>query len=124
MLPMTDFGLMQITRERIRENILQSMNEACPYCQGTGLLTKKSNLLHEIEGWLKRYKTAEKHNSLTLKVHPSLGDNLQRGFISTLTKLQLKYFLRIKLIIDEKVSPQKFYFVITKTGEDKTEEFA
>ena len=56
MLPMTEFGLMQITRERIRENIIQSMNDACPYCAGTGLLTKKSNLMHEIDRWLKRYQ--------------------------------------------------------------------
>ena len=60
MLPMTEFGLMQITRERIRENIMQSMNDACPYCAGTGLLTKKSNLMHEIDRWLKRFKSEGK----------------------------------------------------------------
>lgn len=124
LLPMTEFGLMQITRERIRENILQSMHDACPYCAGTGLLTKKSNLMHEIERWLKRYKVEGNAKSLILKVHPSLGSKLKEGFISYLTKLQLKYFVRIKLQEEEKVNPQNFYFLSSKTGDDLTGDFA
>lgn len=124
LLPMTEFGLMQITRERVRENIVQSMTEVCPYCEGTGLLTKKSNLIHEIEGWLKRYKMEGKYNSLILKVHPSLGEKLKQGFISTLTKIQLKYFIKLKLEQTEKISPQTFRFIAKKTNEDLTEEFA
>jgi len=123
MLPMTEFGLMQITRERIRENIVQSMNEACPYCAGTGLLTKKSNLIHEIEHWLKRYHVEGKSKYLTLKVHPSLGLKLKEGFISRLTKFQLKYFVKIKLQEEEKINPQNYYFLTTKTGEDITNDF-
>jgi ribonuclease G len=123
LLPMTEFGLMQITRERVRENIVQSMNEVCPYCNGTGLLVKKSNMIHEIEKWLKRYRLEGKFKSLTLKVHPSLGKNMKEGFISTLTKIQFKYFIRIKLDQDEKINPQTFRILSTKTGEDLTEEF-
>ncbi|MFA7228617.1 MAG: ribonuclease E/G, partial [Melioribacteraceae bacterium] len=123
MLPMTEFGLMQITRERIRENIMQSMNDACPYCAGTGLLTKKSNLMHEIDRWLKRFKSEGKGSSLTLKVHPSLGDKLKEGFISPLTKIQLRYFIRVKLVEDEKMSLQNFHFISSKTGDDITSDF-
>ncbi|MHB8905153.1 MAG: Rne/Rng family ribonuclease, partial [Melioribacteraceae bacterium] len=104
-------------------NILQSMNEACPYCLGTGYLTKKSNLMHEIDHWLKRFKAEGKGTSLTLKVHPSLGEKLKEGFISPLSKIQLRYFVRLKLIEDEKMSPQHFYFISTKTGDDITADF-
>ncbi|MBS3944934.1 MAG: Rne/Rng family ribonuclease [Melioribacter sp.] len=124
MLPMTEFGLMQITRERVRENIVQSMTEVCPYCEGSGLLTKKSNLIHEIEGWLKRYKMEGKYYSLIIRVHPSLGEKLKQGFISTLTKIQLKYFVKLSLEQTEKISPQTFRFIAKKTNEDLTEEFA
>jgi ribonuclease G len=124
MLPMTEFGLMQITRERIRENIMQSMNDACPYCGGTGLLTKKSNLMHEIEHWLKRYRTEGNGSALVLKVHPSLGDKLKEGIISPLFKYKLKYFIRIKLVEDEKISPQIFHFISVKTGNEITHDFA
>jgi ribonuclease G len=102
LLPMTEFGIIQITRQRIRENIVQSMTEACPYCFGTGLLTKKSNLIHDIEEWLKRYKSEGKYNRLTFRVHPSLGRKLHED--STLFRLQLKYFVKINLIEDEEVN--------------------
>ena len=106
MLPMTEFGLMQITRERIRENIVQSMTESCPYCNGSGLLTKKSNLIYEIEEWLKRYKAEGKNRMLILR------------------RWQWKYFLRLKLVEDENMSLQSFKITSHKTDEDLTEEFS
>ncbi len=124
LLPMTDFGLMQITRQRVRENILQSMHEVCSYCLGTGLLTKKSNLIHEIEGWLKRYKLQGKYKVIVLKAHPMLISKLKEGKISTILKLQFRYLVRIKLSVDENMSPQTFQIFSAKTNEELTEEFA
>ena len=124
LLPMTDFGIMQITRQRIRQNIVQSMHEDCPYCHGSGLLTKKSNIVHEIEEWLKRFKLTGKERSLVLKVHPSLKSSLKEGKISTLTKLKLRYFIRLKLDYDERISPQTFQVYSGKSGEEITADFA
>ncbi len=119
-LPMTDFGLIQITRERIRENIFQSNMEVCPYCQGTGILQKKSSTIHDIEDWIKRHKKEGKIRFLKLKVHPSIFHKLREGgFSSLITKWQLKYFLRIKLEVDENVNPRDFVF-LSSTGEDLT----
>ncbi len=124
MLPMTDFGLMQITRQRIRENILQSTYEPCPYCQGTGWLIRKDNLIYDIEEWLKKYKLQGKEKSLKLIVHPSLGRKLKQGKISTYIKFKFKYFLRLKLVEDEKMDPSSFKIVSARTDEDLTEEFS
>lgn len=121
MLPMTDFGLMQITRQRVRENILQSVNEVCPYCLGTGLLTKKSHMIHEIEDWIKKYKHHGTEKKLILKVHPSLGSKLKEGVLSTLFKLQTKYFVKVKLVEDNKINPQEFHFLSASTEKDITE---
>jgi ribonuclease G len=60
---------------------------------------------------------------LTLKIHPSLGAKLKEGFISTFTRIQLKYFIRLKLVEDEKINPQAFRFVNSKSGEDITQQF-
>ncbi|MEE9430096.1 MAG: Rne/Rng family ribonuclease [Melioribacteraceae bacterium] len=120
LLPMTDFGIIQITRQRVRQNIIQSITEACPYCSGTGLLTKKSTVIHDIDSWLKRYKTQGGVRSLTLRIHPSLSKELRIGMISILSKMQLKYFLRIRLEETEQVSPQTFEILATQTGEKLT----
>ncbi len=124
MLHMTDFGLMQITRQRIRENIVQSLYEPCPYCEGSGMMIKRDNLIYEIEEWLKRYKLEGKEKALKLVVHPSLGRKLKEGKISRFTKLRFKYFFRMKLVEDEKMNPQSFQIFSTRTGQDLTEEYA
>lgn len=120
-LPMTEFGIIQITRQRVRENILQSMHESCPYCNGTGLISKKSNLIHEIDEWLKKYKMQTRERKLVLRVNPAIGEKLKEGRISTLTKLQFKYRMRIKLNEDNRLVPDQFVFSSTKNGEEITE---
>jgi ribonuclease G len=122
-LPMTEFGLVQITRQRIRENILHVMNEVCPFCNGTGLLTKRSNLIHEIEEWLRQFKRNSKEKVLILNVHPTLGEKLKIGRIKTLTKFQFKYFVRIKLNESESINPTTFQFISAKTQKDITTDF-
>lgn len=123
MLPMTDFGLMQITRERIRENILESTHEMCHFCNGTGIMQKKSSLMHEIDRWLQRYKNEGNKHSLRLLVHNSLGLKLREGPFSTIKKLQLKYFVRIKLEEKTDVNPQAFRFLDAKTGKEITQDY-
>ncbi|NLT51812.1 MAG: Rne/Rng family ribonuclease [Ignavibacteria bacterium] len=115
-LPMTEFGLIQITRQRVRENIMQSMHESCPYCNGTGILSKKSNIIHEIDDWLKKYKMQGRERLLTLKINPVISEKLREGKISTLVKLQFKYRLRIKINEDAKTVPDQFSFISNKTG--------
>ncbi|MDX1700944.1 MAG: Rne/Rng family ribonuclease [Melioribacteraceae bacterium] len=117
LLPMTDFGIVQITRQRVRQNIIQSINEVCPYCTGTGLMTKRSSVIHDIDEWLKRYKTEGKYRNLILSVHPSLSNDLKIGLLSMLNKLQFKYFLRIKLEDNENINPQEFEVKYAKSGE-------
>lgn len=117
LLPMTDFGIVQITRQRVRQNIVQSINEVCSYCSGTGLMTKRSSVIHDIDEWLKRYKSEGKFRSLILSVHPSLSNDLKIGIFSTLNKLQFKYFLRIRLEDNPNINPQEFEVKYVKTGE-------
>lgn len=117
LLPMTDFGIVQITRQRVRQNIVQSINEVCSYCSGTGLMTKRSSIIHDIDEWFKRYKSEGKNRSLILSVHPSLSNDLRIGLLSTLNKWQFKYFLRIKLEDNDHINPQEFEVKAFKSGE-------
>ena len=122
-LPMTDFGLIQITRQRIRQNIDQAIKEVCPSCLGTGQLTKGSHLVYDLESWLKKFKRNSKERSLIIKCHPSTAANLREGKIKSLTKFQIKYFTRLKVEETVSVKPGKFKFISSKTGKDLTQLF-
>ncbi|MEK6649642.1 MAG: Rne/Rng family ribonuclease, partial [Bacteroidota bacterium] len=51
-LPMTEFGIVQITRQRIRQTVSMSFSEACPTCTGTGQVQSKNTTLNQIERWI------------------------------------------------------------------------
>ncbi|OGU70340.1 MAG: ribonuclease G [Ignavibacteria bacterium RBG_16_34_14] len=119
-LPMSDFGLIQITRQRIRQNIMQAMKEVCPYCSGTGLLTKHSHLVYNLEDLIKKLKRQTKERSFTIKCHSIVADKLTEGFFKTITKLRFKYFITLKLQADDAIPPDKFMFISRKTGKEIT----
>jgi ribonuclease G len=120
-LPMSDFGLVQITRQRIRQNIMQAMKEVCPYCLGTGLLTKHSHLVYDIEDYIKKFRRSSTERSIILRCNPVMAAKLKEGKIKTLTKLQLKYLIRIKLIEDESVQIGQFKIISPKTQKEFTD---
>lgn len=121
-LPMSDFGVVQITRQRIRQNIMQAMKEVCPYCMGTGLLTKQSHLIYDIEEWIRKFKRISKERSFILKCHPTVAAKLREGKIQSLTKIQFKYFVKLKVIEDENMPPGQFKFFSRKTQKELTQE--
>jgi len=119
-LPMSDFGLVQITRQRIRQNINQAMKDVCPVCAGTGLMTKESHLVYDIEDWLKRFRRFSREFSLIIKCHPSDATRLQD---KKFTRIQLKYLVRLRIEEDPSIAMGKFKFFSKKKGIDLTEKF-
>jgi ribonuclease G len=122
-LPMSDFGLIQITRQRIRQNIVQALKEVCPECHGTGLLTKSSHLVYDLENWLKKFRRKSRERSIILKAHPSTAAKIRDGKVISLFRLQFKYLVKIDLREDPSISPDTFEFLSAKTGRELTREF-
>ncbi len=123
-LPLTEFGLMQITRQRIRQSIARTLSETCPVCGGTGLLVSKSTIVHQIERWLERFRAASKERALVLKVHPTLAEMLTKGFVSPIRRLELKHFLRVRLEPDETLMGDEFKFFSPRQKKEITAEFS
>lgn len=119
-LPMSDFGLVQITRQRIRQNIMQAMKDVCPVCGGSGFITKESHLVYEIEDWLKKFRRFSKEFSLIIKCHPSDANRLQD---KKFTKIQFRYLVKLSIEEDANIPMGKFRFYSKKKGIDLTEKF-
>ena len=120
-LPMSDFGLVQITRQRVRQNIMQTMKEVCPYCIGSGLLTKHSHIVYDLEEWIKKFKKSSGERRLILKCHPLFAMRLREGKDGSILKLQLKYLMRIKIEEDKNIQIGHLKFISAKTGNELTE---
>ena len=111
-LPLTKFGLMQITRQRVRPATEINTQEVCPVCNGTGKIQSSVVIDEAIERRLSYYVTEKKINSLILKVSPILGAYLTKGvFNSILKRWKKKYECKIELVevTDFTVLQNEFY---------------
>ncbi|NWF50186.1 MAG: Rne/Rng family ribonuclease [Ignavibacteriaceae bacterium] len=119
-LPMSDFGLIQITRQRIRQNIMQAMKDVCPYCMGTGLLTKHSHVVYDLEDGLRKFKRVSKERSVIIRCNPTVAAKLNDGFFKPILKLQLKHMLKLRLEEDNFVPVGQFRFYSAATQKEIT----
>lgn len=122
-LPMTEFGLVQITRQRIRQNILQSFSEPCPVCGGAGMVQSKSSIVNQIERMIRRFKTESREFRLQLKVHPNIAEYLQEGTFNRMLRMMLKFRVYIKVETDSKLPIAEFRLISVKQGKDITSSF-
>ncbi len=122
-LPLTEFGLMQLTRQRIRQSVHLSFSEACPTCAGTGLVQSKTTTMNTIERWIRRFKSESREFRLLLRVNPSIAEYLMHGTISRLTRIMFKFFVKIKLESDPTLQVDEFRFISLKRKKDITEDY-
>jgi ribonuclease G len=122
-LPMTEIGLVQITRQRIRQSILHSFSEPCPVCGGGGLVQSKPSIVNQIERWIRRFKSESGELRLTLTLHPNIAIYLKEGSISRLLKIQFRFRVLIKMVEDPKLPMSEFHVYSHKQQKDITQQY-
>lgn len=101
-LPLSQFGIMQITRERVRPEIQIVTAEVCPTCRGTGRVKATILLIDEIENNLSYLLTELDYQQLKLSVHPFVDAYIKKGIISR----QWKWFWKHKKWVSVHVNAQ------------------
>lgn len=96
-LPLTKFGLMQITRQRVRPEMNIVTNEKCPSCQGTGETKPTILFTDELERELSFIVDKIKTNRVILNLHPFVASYITSGFPSLRFKWSLKYKIRLNV---------------------------
>ncbi|HOX86555.1 MAG TPA: Rne/Rng family ribonuclease [bacterium] len=121
--PLSQFGIIEMTRERVRPNLLFTISEACPACMGTGRIISNSTVAARIERWIKRYRSEKGDRALQLVVHPELAKFLTAGFNNRLRKISWKYWTRVKVVTDDSISMDDFRVLDRDGQEDLTMQF-
>jgi ribonuclease G len=95
-LPISKFGLLQATRQRIRPEVNINTSEDCPACNGTGKITSTLLLEDEIEKKMS-YLATHGHKTLVLLVHPIIHSHLTKGIFNNIIKRwRKKYKIKLK----------------------------
>jgi ribonuclease G len=116
-LPLSKFGLMQITRERVRPQVNIATLEVCPACNGTGKITASILVSDMITKTLDHLMTKQNEGALVLALHPYLHAYFTNGFISQRMKWFFKYKRWVHLEKDTSLGVTEFKF-LTKEGEE------
>jgi len=122
--PLTQLSIMQITRQRINQNIGEKISDECPMCQGSGRVTSKGVIFSALERWLKNFRSHSREFRLVLHVHPHLATFLMDGTISRLSRLMIKYFVKIKIQQSDLLKIDDFRFFSVRQQRDITQDFA
>jgi ribonuclease G len=111
-LPISKFGLMQITRQRMKPEVNINTQEVCPSCAGTGKISSTLLLEDEIEKNLS-YLVTHQHKDLTLVVNPIMYAYLTKGglfFRSQRWKWRWKYGQKISIKENTNYHLTEFHF--------------
>ncbi len=121
--PISDFGLLEMTRQRTRLNLLYSVSEECPLCHGSGRISSKESVVTKIESWFRRFKVKSRSKRLTIHLHPDMVEYLRESTNNLMRRIQWKNFLRIKIVEDNSIPIDDFKVHLSKTGDDITDQY-
>jgi len=96
-LPPSKFGLVQITRQRVRPEMNVEILEKCPSCDGTGKIKPSIIMIDEIENNIRYLLHDQNEKSLSIGVHPYINAYLTKGLLSIQRKWFFNYNKWIKI---------------------------
>lgn len=109
-LPLSKFGLMQITRQRVRPALEIKTEEVCPTCGGTGRSGASILLVDEIEERVEQAHDLLHYKWIKLEVHPYVAAYIRKGFISTRIRWQLQYGIHVHLVARQQLGMLEYKF--------------
>ena len=108
-LPLTKFGLMQITRQRVRPEAISKAEETCPTCGGTGKVSPSILIDKQIENQIAYYAIEKRKRALRVVVNPILAAWLTKGGLwSIRRKWCRRYLCRVKVVVDQSLGMVEF----------------
>ncbi len=99
-LPLSKFGLMQITRQRVRPETQVDLHEVCPACRGTGTVSPTVLLDEQIANQIAYFAQDRGVRHIRLRVNPVVSAFLNKGLFSLRLRWMLRYRCHLRIIAD------------------------
>jgi ribonuclease G len=109
-LPLSKFGLMQITRQRVRPEMEVTTSEECPTCFGKGTIKSSILFTDTLEGKIDYLVNKLKVKKFVLHIHPYVAAYIQQGLFSLKYKWRKKYGVAFKVIPDQSLGFLQYLF--------------
>ena len=108
LLPMSDIGLVQLTRKRTRPSLERTLSRECPYCHGSGRIKALTTVCLEIRRELIAAAAGDIDHQISLTVHPAVSHYLQGPFRDLIRELEDIHGLHIILCENPLLHEEQF----------------
>ena len=109
-LPLSKFGLMQITRQRVRPAMDVSVEETCPTCFGKGTIKSSILFTDQLESKIENLVNKIGVKRFYLHVHPYVAAFINQGFFSLKRRWQMKYGMGVHIVSSQKLAFLQYEF--------------
>ena len=120
----SELGLIEMTRQRVRPSLWQSMTTACPTCSGTGRVFRPEVVVRRLERSLKRAGADHKERQLAVRLHPEVALYLVEQEPNFLRQLEKQTGLELEVRDDPMMRLDEFRMMARPAGRDVTELYA
>ncbi|MGV7221030.1 MAG: Rne/Rng family ribonuclease [Nitrospinales bacterium] len=111
-LKISDLGLVEMTRKRVRENLIQTLCDPCPYCEGRGHIKSPTTVCYEIIRALQRIgEDSLSKRSITLEIHPVIYDLLVEEESAFLDDLAKRHMVEVNIQVNPKLHQEKYNII-------------
>jgi len=120
----SELGLIEMTRQRVRPSLWQSMTAECPTCSGTGRVFRPEVVVRRMERSLKRAGADHKERQLAVRLHPEVAIYLVEQEPNFLRQLEKQTGLQLEVRDDPMMRLDEFRMMAKPAGRDVTEQYA
>ncbi|HEX5439018.1 MAG TPA: Rne/Rng family ribonuclease [Gemmatimonadaceae bacterium] len=120
----SDLGLVEMTRQRVRASHYHSMTELCPICAGTGRVFTPESTVRRLERSVRRVALEGRKESLLVKVHPDVALYVLENERDLMRTLEKSAGVSLELRDDPLLKPDEFKLVVKGAERDVTEQYA
>ncbi|HEY9514799.1 MAG TPA: Rne/Rng family ribonuclease [Gemmatimonadaceae bacterium] len=120
----SELGLVEMTRQRVRASHYQNMTEPCQMCGGTGRLFTPETTVRRLERAVKRAAVEGKKDNLIVKLHPDVAMYVLEQEHDLARKLEKTLGFTIELRDDPRLKPDEFKLVVKGAERDVTRQYA
>jgi ribonuclease G len=120
----SDLGLIEMTRQRVRQSHLQSQTEPCEVCHGTGRVFTAETIVRRMERSVRRMAAEGRRDHLLVRLHPDTATYVLEQESDLMKKLEKGVGFNVEMRDDPLLRPDEFKLVVKGAGRDVTQQYA
>ncbi len=116
----SDLGLVEMSRQRVRESLQSRLSDACPFCKGSGYVLSLETLANKVERLLSKCGLTTRETTVQVQANPSLAVHLLTERGAAIEKIARDFNMKIDILDDARIHREDFRIVSLRSRKDLT----